>query len=172
MTQPGVGPITSLAFVITMGDVRRFQNGKQVSNYLGLIPSEHSSSKRRRPSLRYHPMPPRTTEESCRPRDYDRTIGLPWQPRLACEASAPDDAVLACHENQGHKEHERAAMQPAHSRPMQRRIHTGLDVTRITRVPVERTEISLDTPFHRASNTGLPTLSLGRPITLPTFPAE
>jgi transposase len=48
MTQPGVGPITSLAFVITMGDVRRFQNGKQVSSYLGLIPSEHSSSKRRR----------------------------------------------------------------------------------------------------------------------------
>jgi transposase len=48
MTQPGVGPITSLAFVITMGDVGRFQNGKQVSSYLGLIPSEHSSSKRRR----------------------------------------------------------------------------------------------------------------------------
>jgi transposase len=48
MTQPGVGPITSLAFVITMGNVRRFQNGKQVSSYLGLIPSEHSSSKRRR----------------------------------------------------------------------------------------------------------------------------
>ena len=48
MTQPGVGPITSLAFVITMGDIRRFQNGKQVSSYLGLIPSEHSSSKRRR----------------------------------------------------------------------------------------------------------------------------
>jgi transposase len=48
MTQPGVGPITPLAFVITMGDVRRFQNGKQVSSYLGLIPSEHSSSKRRR----------------------------------------------------------------------------------------------------------------------------
>jgi transposase len=48
MTQPGVGPITSLAFVITMGDVRRFANGKQVGSYLGLIPSEHSSSKRRR----------------------------------------------------------------------------------------------------------------------------
>jgi len=48
MTQPGVGPITSLAFVITMGDVTRFPSGKQVSSYLGLIPSEHSSSKRRR----------------------------------------------------------------------------------------------------------------------------
>ena len=48
MTQPGVGPITALAYVITMGDVTRFQRGKQVASYLGLIPSEHSSSKRRR----------------------------------------------------------------------------------------------------------------------------
>ncbi len=48
MTQPGVGPITSLAFVITMGDVARFANGKKVASYLGLIPSENSSSNRRR----------------------------------------------------------------------------------------------------------------------------
>jgi transposase len=43
MTQPGVGPITSLAFVLTMGDVHRFQRGKQVASYLGLIPREYSS---------------------------------------------------------------------------------------------------------------------------------
>lgn len=43
MTQPGVGPITSLAFVLTIGDVKRFQRGKQVASYLGLIPREHSS---------------------------------------------------------------------------------------------------------------------------------
>jgi transposase len=43
MTQPGVGPITSLAFVLTMGDVRRFPRGKQVASYLGLIPREYSS---------------------------------------------------------------------------------------------------------------------------------
>ena len=43
MTQPGVGPITSMAFVLTMGDVKRFQRGKQVASYLGLIPREHSS---------------------------------------------------------------------------------------------------------------------------------
>ena len=48
MTQPGVGPITALAYVLTMGDVSRFQRGKQVASYLGLIPSERSSSKRRR----------------------------------------------------------------------------------------------------------------------------
>ena len=43
MTQPGVGPITSLAFVLTMGDVSRFRRGKQVASYLGLIPREYSS---------------------------------------------------------------------------------------------------------------------------------
>jgi len=48
MTQPGVGPITSLAFVLTMGDVRRFQRGKQVASYLGLIPREYSSGGKQR----------------------------------------------------------------------------------------------------------------------------
>ncbi len=43
MTQPGVGPITSMAFVLTMGDVTRFPRGKQVASYLGLIPREYSS---------------------------------------------------------------------------------------------------------------------------------
>jgi transposase len=43
MTQPGVGPITALAFVLTLGDVNRFQRSKQVVSYLGLNPREHSS---------------------------------------------------------------------------------------------------------------------------------
>lgn len=48
MTQPGVGPITSLAFVLTLGEVSRFKRGKQVASYLGLIPSEHSSGGKQR----------------------------------------------------------------------------------------------------------------------------
>ena len=48
MTQPGVGPITSLAFVLTVGDVSRFKHSKQVSSYLGLIPREHSSGGKQR----------------------------------------------------------------------------------------------------------------------------
>ena len=48
MTQPGVGPITALAFVVTIGDPTRFRRGKQVASYLGLIPREHSSSDRQR----------------------------------------------------------------------------------------------------------------------------
>lgn len=48
MTQPGVGPVTALAFVVTIGDVRRFKRGKQVASYLGLIPCERSSGDKRR----------------------------------------------------------------------------------------------------------------------------
>jgi transposase len=48
MTHPGVGPVVSLAFVLTIGDVSRFQRGKQVDSYLGLIPSEESSGQHRR----------------------------------------------------------------------------------------------------------------------------
>lgn len=48
MTQPGVGPITALAFVLTLGDVKRFPRGKQVASYLGLIPREHSSAGRQK----------------------------------------------------------------------------------------------------------------------------
>jgi transposase len=48
MTQPGVGPITALAFVLTLGDVARFPRGKQVASYLGLIPREYSSGGQQR----------------------------------------------------------------------------------------------------------------------------
>ena len=48
MTQPGVGPITSMAFVLTVGDVSRFPRGKQVASYLGLIPREYSSGGKQR----------------------------------------------------------------------------------------------------------------------------
>ncbi len=43
MTHPGVGPVTALAMVLTLGPVERFACGKQVASYFGLIPSEHSS---------------------------------------------------------------------------------------------------------------------------------
>ncbi len=46
MTQPGVGPNTALAYVLTIGDVSRFRRGKQVASYLGLIPHENSSGAR------------------------------------------------------------------------------------------------------------------------------
>jgi transposase len=46
MTHPGVGPITALAFVLVIGSPERFNCGKQVASYLGLIPCEESSSER------------------------------------------------------------------------------------------------------------------------------
>jgi transposase len=48
MTHPGVGPLTALAFVLIIGDANRFQCGKQVASYLGLVPLEDSSGNRRR----------------------------------------------------------------------------------------------------------------------------
>jgi transposase len=48
MTQPGVGPNTALAYVLTIGDVSRFARGKQVASYLGLIPREESSGGRQK----------------------------------------------------------------------------------------------------------------------------
>jgi transposase len=48
MTQPGVGPNTALAFVLTVGDVSRFRRGKQVASYVGLIPREESSGGRQK----------------------------------------------------------------------------------------------------------------------------
>jgi transposase len=47
-THPGVGPVISLATVLTMGDVRRFEDSRSWVSYLGLNPSEESSGQRRR----------------------------------------------------------------------------------------------------------------------------
>jgi transposase len=48
MTHPGVGPLTALAFVLIIGTAERFQCGKQIASYLGLVPLEESSGNRRR----------------------------------------------------------------------------------------------------------------------------
>jgi len=48
MTHPGVGKVTALAFVLTLGDPARFACGKQVASYLGLIPAEDSSGGKQR----------------------------------------------------------------------------------------------------------------------------
>ena len=43
MAQRGVGPVTALAFVLTVGPVERFPNSRKLVSYLGLNPSEGSS---------------------------------------------------------------------------------------------------------------------------------
>ena len=47
-SHPGVGPITALAYSLTLGEVGRFAHSRQVVSYLGLNPSEHSSGGRQR----------------------------------------------------------------------------------------------------------------------------
>src|ERR1700726_2773785 len=48
MTHPGVGRLTALAFVLNIGKAERFQCGKQIAAYLGLVPLEDSSGERSR----------------------------------------------------------------------------------------------------------------------------
>jgi transposase len=48
MSQPGVGPITAMAFVLTIGDVSRFEYSGKLASYLGLIPSEYTSGGKRK----------------------------------------------------------------------------------------------------------------------------
>ncbi len=47
MTHPGVGPITALAYVLIIGTPTRFQRGKQIGTYVGMIPCEESSARPR-----------------------------------------------------------------------------------------------------------------------------
>lgn len=48
MTHPGVGAVTALAMVLTLGPAERFASARQVSSYFGLIPSEASSGGKQR----------------------------------------------------------------------------------------------------------------------------
>lgn len=48
LTHPGVGPITALATDVFLGDPTRFADGKAVTSYVGIIPSEHSSGGQQR----------------------------------------------------------------------------------------------------------------------------
>ncbi len=45
-TAPAIGPVTAAAFVATLDDVTRFASADQVTAYLGVVPSEHSSGER------------------------------------------------------------------------------------------------------------------------------
>jgi transposase len=48
MTHPGVGPLTALAYVLIIGTPTRFQRGKQIGTYVGMIPCEESSARKQR----------------------------------------------------------------------------------------------------------------------------
>jgi transposase len=46
--QPGVGPITALTVVLTLGPVERFASARKVASYAGLIPAEYSTGARQK----------------------------------------------------------------------------------------------------------------------------
>ena len=47
-TIPGIGPVTALAIVATVGDAKTFKNGRQFAAWLGLVPKQHSSGGKNR----------------------------------------------------------------------------------------------------------------------------
>jgi len=63
MTHPGVGPVTSLAFVLIIGPVERFERSKQVVSYVGDVSEIKSLG---------HPPPPAQESTRIRPRNQDR----------------------------------------------------------------------------------------------------
>lgn len=48
MTVPGTGPMIATACVVKTGDACRFASGRHFAAWLGLVPRQHSSAKRRR----------------------------------------------------------------------------------------------------------------------------
>lgn len=48
MQQPGVGPVTALAFALMVGEVQRFRRSRDLVSYVGLNPSEDSSAGKQR----------------------------------------------------------------------------------------------------------------------------
>ena len=48
MTHPGVGALTALAFILIIGEAKRFECGKQIAAYLGLVPAEESTGEKQR----------------------------------------------------------------------------------------------------------------------------
>jgi transposase len=44
----GIGPITALALIVSIGDASEFKNGRHFSAFIGLVPKQHSSGARER----------------------------------------------------------------------------------------------------------------------------
>jgi transposase len=43
MTAPGIGPVTAISVLAILGDVRRFQRGRQLAAYVGVSPRQKTS---------------------------------------------------------------------------------------------------------------------------------
>lgn len=48
-TVHGVGPLTALAFIAAVDDPKRFENARELTSYLGLVPGENNSGDSKRP---------------------------------------------------------------------------------------------------------------------------
>jgi transposase len=48
MTAPGVGPMVAASFVSVLDDAKRFRGGHHLESYLGLVPGEDTTGRKRR----------------------------------------------------------------------------------------------------------------------------
>jgi transposase len=53
-TVPGVGPVVAAAFISVIDDAKRFDHAHEVESYLGLVPSEFTSGRRKLGSITKH----------------------------------------------------------------------------------------------------------------------
>ena len=109
MTHPGVGELTALAFVLIIGTPERFQCGKQIASYLGLIPCEDSSAGHQRlaQQLKLFPAHLEVAHHPARQLPVafltgrSRTSCCPFQSRLATSIPAPGHATGTSHRQGG-----------------------------------------------------------------------
>jgi transposase len=69
MTHPGVGPLTALAYVLIIGTPTRFQCGRQIGTYVGMIPLD--------PGIRHHRLLRHDRERAAH--GDDRKANQRWQ---------------------------------------------------------------------------------------------
>jgi len=92
------------------------------------------------PSHRYHAMPPRTTEQSHRPRVSDRTVWLPRQPCSLAQLQSPNGIDTRAHETPWNTP--RSTLSVGNTKGW---------MSRTSSSPVSGRKMSLDIPFHRTS---------------------
>jgi hypothetical protein len=93
------------------------------------------------PSHRYHAMPPRTTEQSHRPRVSDRTVWLPRQPCSLAQLQSPNGIDTRAHETPWNTP--RSTLSVGNTKGW---------MSRTSSSPVSGRKMSLDIPFHRTRN--------------------
>ncbi|MGC1615380.1 MAG: IS110 family transposase [Candidatus Acidiferrum sp.] len=102
MTHPGIGPVTSLAFVLAIGPITRFSCSRKIASYLGLNPTEDSSGGSEASANRATPVAVGAAvagnHRGGRSQPLStRALHRGAKPEIFCARSATGKRVCACH---------------------------------------------------------------------------